>query len=178
MIDKNQIRMLRFRDEILDISHLEAKYKLKLPPIYRSFITVFHNDIEGNYLYSTKEGFVTSFVQYILSNEIKDSYSDDDDFLALESFKTPEELLRFGYEIQRWEEDKAYIANHSFGGGLRVGIGQHNADEIYFEDEKLADNIFEFLQNLIPIINEFSFPNLELNKIVKRIDRDVWEELE
>lgn len=40
MINKNQVQALVFRDEILDISHLEEKYQQKTPPIYRSFITV------------------------------------------------------------------------------------------------------------------------------------------
>ena len=177
MIDKNRIQILTFRDEILDISELEEEYQVKLPPIYRSFLTVFVSDIGANYLYSKEDGHVTSFVNYIYLDEEKDEYTEDDDILSFMYFKKPEKLFKEGKDGDEWEDDSVYIAVHGYGGGLKLGMAEHNRDVIYLEETKLAENIFEFLHKIVPIVNEDSFPDLDLDKIVKKINKRDWEEI-
>jgi len=181
IIDKNLVKFLQFRDTVLDISDLEKKYKRKLPPIFKAFITVFEPHLAPiGFKHSKVEGF-NSFVYPIYPEEEKDYYDRDDDSLSLEGFLDPETILKFEAEYAGWEGDVLYIAKHSYHGGLMVGIKEHNADKIFhssttMEIDYIAENIFEFLQKMQLVKEEHYLPEftIDTNTLYRNWHENFW----
>ncbi len=178
--DKNILRFLQFRDKVLDIDHLEEKYQIKLPPIFRSFITVFKPYFAHiKYKRKDKEEF-GSFVVPLYTQMEKENYSSDDDELAFESFKEVEQILSFLPSNEEHLEGYLFIANHGYWGGLLVGIGEENKDKIFWNSDDttihyMAENIFELLQKFQLVKYHFiEQPLVDENKLYKLWGEDFW----
>ncbi|WGK66190.1 SMI1/KNR4 family protein [Croceiramulus getboli] len=179
MIDKNLVRFLQFRDEIKDIAFLEEKYGFKLPPIFRSFIAVFkpyfaHIKVKK----ISQEGFQSFVVPFYSSQDLKE-YTSDDDELAFESFKEAEDLFSFEPSNKGYLEDLVFISNHGYGGGLLVGIGEHNKDQIYHNADStvikfMANNIFELIHKMELIQFDFETPSIDTSRLYKNWGEDFW----
>ncbi len=179
IFDKNIFRFLQFRETILDINHLENKYQITLPPIYRSFITVFQPCFAHiKYKFNNKEGY-GSFVVPIYSSIEKDSYTSDDDEFSFDFFKEPEEVLSFQRSNEGYLKDFLFIANHGYSGGLLVGIGESNKDKIFHNTdssiiEYIAENIFELIQKMHLAKYDFESPPIDEKNLYKNWGEDFW----
>lgn len=178
MINKNLLPFLQFRDQILDISALENQYGISLPPIYKSFISVFKPFFFHHAVKKT-DGRLVSFLALVYSSKELIEYSIDDDELALESFKEVEEVLSFEPSNKGYLTDYLYIANHGYAGGLLVGIGKKNKDQIFHSldntiIEFVADNIYQVLQKIHLVEFNFEEP-IDLSKVYKKWGDKYWE---
>lgn len=180
-IDKNMLNFLQFRDEILNIDELEAKNNIKLPPVYKAFITTFkaHFPNFQFQLEEDKEKVNVIFPKYFSGTSIQE-FSIDDNSICPIIFKEPEELLNFDKDDMwgGWEGDIIFIADHSYWGGLMLGIKEHNADKIYHQDggptKLIANNIFEFLKDIYYVEDTDDFPNLDLSNLYRNWDERFW----
>lgn len=182
MFDKNIIRFLQFRESIIDTKPLEEKYGISLPPIYRSFISVFKPYFAHQKVMKSTGGF-QSFVVPFYSSVQMESYSSDDDEFAFESFKEVEEVLTFSRSNQGHLKDLLFIANHGYSGGLLVGIGEENQDKIYHNTDSpvvnfIAENIYEVISKIGLIQYDFETPPIETNKLYKNWGEDFWRNKE
>ena len=165
-MNKNNLRFLQFRDSIIDVSKLEEESGILLPPIFKSFITVFkpyfaHHQISHN------NGELSSFIMPIYCSSELEEYSIDDDELSFESFKEIEDLFSFERSNTGYLEGYMFIANHGFSGGLLVGIHNDNMDKIYMNTDSkdiipVCENVFELIQKMQLV--EFSFDDVEIEK--------------
>lgn len=179
MIDKNLIRFLQFRDKVLNINNLEQDYGIELPPIYRSFITVFkpyfaHHKIKK----SNEEGYKSFIIPFYSSLELNE-YTSDDDELAFESFKEVEELLSFEPSNKGHLKDLLFISNHGYGGGLLVGIGENNKDQIFHNTDSttvqfMANNIFELIHKIGLVQYDFDPPSIDTSNLYRKWGEDFW----
>ena len=180
-IDKNTLNFLQFRDEILNIEELEAKSNIKLPPIYRAFITTFKAYFPNFQfdLGESEEKVNLIFPKYF-SGSSKQEFSINDNSICPMDFKEPEELLLFDHDDMwaGWEGDIIFIANHSYWGGLMLGIKDHNADKIYHQDggptKLIANNIFEFLKDVYYVEDSDDYPNVDLSKLYRNWNENFW----
>jgi hypothetical protein len=177
--DKNILKFLQFRDKVLDIKELEDKYQIKLPPIYRSFITVF-KPCFGHIKYKRKEseGF-GSFVIPMYSSIEKENYTSDDDELSFDFFKEADEMLSWPPSNEGYLKDYLFIGNHGYSGGLLVGIGEENQDKIFHNTDNIiisyiAENIFELLQKFRLTKYDFDTPSIDETKLYKLWGEDFW----
>lgn len=180
MIDKNLVRFLQFRDKVLDVSSLEEKYGIKLPPIYRSFISVFKPYFAHHKVRKTnQEGYQSFIIPFYSSLELAE-YTSDDDELALESFKEVEELFSFEPSNKGHLTDLLFIANHGYGGGLLVGIGENNKDQIFHNADStvvnfMANNIFELIHKIGLVQYDFETPPIDTSSLYKNWGEDFWQ---
>lgn len=177
MIDKNLFRFLQFRDTIVDIRPLEEKHGITLPPIYRTFISVFKPNFADHKV--KMNGDFRSFLVPFYSSLNLNEYSSEDDEMALENFKRPEEALTFLRSKEDYVKDYLFIANHGYAGGLLVGIADHNQDQIFHsvdteEIEFIAGNIFEFLHRMQLVQFDFEAPSVNTSKLYKKWGEDFW----
>lgn len=180
-IDKNTLNFLQFRDEILNIEVLEAENHITLPPIYRAFITTFKAHFPNFQFGIGKEEEKVNliFPKYFYGTS-KQEFSIDDNSICPMNFKEPEELLSFDRDDMwaGWEGDIIFIADHSYWGGLMLGISKHNADKIYHQDggptKLIANNIFEFLKDIYYVADRDDFPNLQLSNLYRNWGEKFW----
>lgn len=179
MIDKNLVRFLQFRDNVLDITSLEEQYGIQLPPIYRSFISVFKPGFAHIKAKKTdREGYL-SFLFPIYSSYELEEYTIDDDELGLESFKEVEEVFDFPPSNEGYLKGYLFIANHGFFGGLLVGIEEENKDKIFLSTDStvitfMANNIFEFIQKIKLVEYNFDTPGVDTSRLYKNWGEDFW----
>lgn len=178
--DKNILRFLQFRESVLDISELEEKHEIKLPPIYRSFITVFKPYFAHiKYKFTDRDGF-GSFVVPIYSSQVKNIYSHSDDELAFESFRNITQLFSCPRSNQGYLKDYLLIASHGYAGGLLLGIGKENSDQIFHTAdttviEPMANNIFELIQKFQLVDYHFiEQPKVDEQQLYKLWGEDFW----
>lgn len=185
LVNKNLIPFLQFREQILDISMLEDKYGVILPPIYRSFICTFHPFFAHIKLKNTEEknaeqNEFKNFVSVIYTQEDKEHYTIDDDTLCLDNFLEPEEVLEFTQRpYNAWQGDVLFIGQHGYWGGLMLGIGEENADKIYHYDSSaemkyMAENIFVLIQKMQIVKSSFAPNNLNVDQLYKNWGEDFW----
>jgi hypothetical protein len=165
-MDKNNLRFLQFRDTLLNVSSLEERAGIQLPPIYKSFITTFKPYFAHHRIKMNEDEFSSFIVPIYCSFEL-DEYSIDDDELSLESFKEVDELFSFERSNKDYLEGYIFIANHGFSGGLLLGISSDNSDKIYLNTDSkeityLCDNIFQLLHKIRLV--EFSFDDIIIDK--------------
>ena len=163
MIIKNYIKILEYREEILDTKPMETKYGIRLPPVFKSFYSVYKPYFLVEKYKSSNNGEHIQFTKLIYSSQKSDSYTHDDDEFALDSFKELEELLTFEPSNKGHLKDLLFIGNHGYFGGLLVGIGEDNADKIYMNIGPkpvifIAENIFELIHKMVVIHTEFDEP--------------------
>jgi hypothetical protein len=131
MISKNTLKVLEFREEILDTEPMEIKHGIKLPPIFKSFYSVFKPYFSVEYYISPKNNKSTQFTRVIYSSLKLDSYTIEEDEFAFDSFKELEEMLTFEPNNKDHLKELLFISNHGCWGGLMVGIGAQNNDKIF-----------------------------------------------
>lgn len=174
--------LLLFRDEKIEIEEFEKTSNLILPPIYKSFISVFKPYFGFKNCLDESDSIVKSFTTHIYSSKEKDIYEIDDDELAFESFIDINELSQN-------ENQKSYIENfdlmpisyHGHAGSLLVGLEKNNLDKIYymmdtFEFKFLANNIFELLSKFRLVTVNYNFENLDTTKLYKNWDENFWRQ--
>ena len=179
MIDKNLFRFLQFRDEVLDLTSLEEEYGIQLPPVYRSFISVFkpyfaHHKIKKG----DGEDYQSFIVPFYSSIELTE-YTSDDDELALESFKEVDELFSFEPSNKGYLTDLLFIANHGYAGGLLLGIGEGNQDQIFHSADStnvnfMANNIFELIHKIGLVQYDFDTPPVQTDRLYTNWGEDFW----
>lgn len=179
MIDKNLHRFLQFRDEIIDVATYESNYGIVLPPIYKSFISVFKPYFAHQKIKTSEEGNYQSFIVPIYTSVPSESMCSDDDELAFESFKEVDELFTFEPSNKGYLTDLLFIANHGYSGGLLLGIGAHNKDQIFHVTDStvvnfMANNIFELIHKFALIQYDFDTPHVDTNKLYKNWGEEFW----
>ena len=178
LFEKNHFPFLQFRETVLDTAPLEEKYGITLPPIYRSFISVFKPFLAERVVgdENTKIGFAIP----LYSSKEAGSVTEDDDEMAFESFKDLEDVLSFPRSNEDYLKGYLFIANHGYSGGLLVGIGEDNMDKIYHNTDSeiityKADNIFEILHKMHLVKYDFpSYPKVDTNRLYKNFGEDFW----
>ncbi len=179
-IDTNLFNFLQFRDKILQIDDLETLYGLKLPPVYRAFITTYLPYFSN--IQFEDSGSKNNFIYAMYPTEFgKEEYTIDDNSICPEYFKEPKELLDIDEDdmYDGWNGNLIFIAEHSYYGGLMLGIKEHNADKIYHRTDSseitfVANNIFEFLQGVQYVQIPYDFPNLKLSELYRKWDEKFW----
>ena len=180
-IEKNMFNFLQFRDEILNIDNIEADYNIKLPPIYRAFITTFKPYFNSFKIDDGIDGDKFEFISpKYFSGSSKQEFSIDDNSICPMEFKEPHKLLNVSKNQMwaGWEGDIIFIAEHSYYGGLMLGIKENNADKIYHNDGGsttfIANNIFEFLKGIYYVKDTDEFPELKLSDLYRNWDEKLW----
>ena len=79
MIDKNLVRFLQFRKQVIDTLPLEEKYGIKLPPIYKSFISVFNPCLAFIKVKRKNDDGFQGFVYPFYASSVLETYTYDDD---------------------------------------------------------------------------------------------------
>jgi len=181
-IDKNLFRFLQFREKVLDVSFVEETYGVKLPPIYRSFISVFKPEFAFIKIKRPNEDY-QGFIYPCYSTKVKETYTMDDDELMFSHFRSPEELFVYGQSNVDHLKGYCLIAEHSYAGGLLVGIGEHNQDQIFHIADSadisfMENNIFELIHrmglvhdNMDPPLDP---PLVDTSKLYKNWGEDFW----
>lgn len=149
-MQKESADYLFFRRNAKELSKLEDKFGLLIPPIYRSFISVFET-INGDVVRLQSDELVTLSYYRFLDEAGKD--------LAFEGFMDIEDSIENRNNTEEWVENKAMpISNHSHGGTIVIGYSPKNMDKIFFEHdeglEPIADNIYTFLKDLDFVVNQ------------------------
>lgn len=178
MIDKNIVRYLQFRDTVLDTDPLEVKYGIALPPIYRSFISVFKPYFAHLKIKKDNNGY-RSFVVPLYSSLKLEEYTIDNDELSFDSFMELEKVLKLHSRNPRFLEEYLFIAEQGYSDGLMLGIGQENQDKIYHNNdtespEFFANNIFEFLSDMKLVHYDFDEAPVDTSKLYKNWGEDFW----
>jgi|GEM_PF-2502234 len=180
ILDKNILRFLQFRQKIINVKELEEQYQINLPPIYKSFITVFKPHFAHiKYKHRQQQGF-GSFIVPLYSSIEKENYSIDDDEFAFESFKEIDEVFSFPRSNKGYLKGYLFIAHHGYSGGLLVGIEEHNKDKIYHNTdstviEYIAENIFELIQRIQLVKYHFrEYPEVNEADLYKLWGEDFW----
>ena len=158
---------------------MEEKYGIILPPIYKSFISVFKPYFAHQKVKKINKDEYQSFIVPIYSSLELENYTSDDDELALESFKEVDELLTFERSNIGYLKDLLFIANHGYDGGLLVGIGEQNKDQIFHNADStiiefMANNIFELIHHIGLVQHDFETPPIETSKLYKNWGEDFW----
>lgn len=166
------------------IMELETLYNIKLPSSYRLFCGLFEL---GKFRYEmyTENGDVNnlSYCSQIYykpkglgENNIGITGIDDIDSV----FEKRKNLI--GYGQGDTERELLRIADIGRGGGIFVGIGKNNLDDIILhvwdEDpgyEKLADNIWEFISDIVlEPLSEDEYPEIAYSRLYKNWGEDFW----
>ena len=179
IIDKNTLRFLQFRDEVLDVSSHEEKYGIILPPIYKSFLSVFLPYFAHHKVKISENEEFQSFLIPFYSSETSDGMTSDDDELSLDYFRDVNELFSDPRSNKEHLKDLLFIAHHGYSGGLLVGIGEENEDKIYHNTDTtvvtfVANNIFEFLQKCQLAKYDFEEPPIETSKLFRNWGENFW----
>jgi len=179
MIDKNLLKILHFREEVLDTESIEKKYGVTLPPIFKAFYSVFKPYFRVEKYININSSEPISFTNLIYSSLNLDSYTYEHDEFAFESFKELEDLLTFPPSDKTYLKDLLFIANHGYWGGLMVGIGVDNYDKIYHNSNSkvvtfLANNIFELIQKMVVVQEEIDEPFIDTSKLYKKWGENFW----
>jgi len=178
--EKNIHGFLQFRKTAIDISELEDRFGLQLPPIYKSFITNFlpffkYHKIRLN---NGAGGFHAILAPcYNRTNE--SPLSIDDDELSFESFKEVDEMLDFNASHTRKPEGMLFIANHGYSGGLLLGIDESNRDCIYHKAEGgdivfEANNVFDIVRRLTYVEDQLGPVEVNSKQLYKNWGEDFW----
>lgn len=159
---------LKFRDTPLKFEDSEQEFDLKLPPIYKSFMSNF----EGIYgdIIRNQEGELETLSYYQYVNK-------DGNDILFEDFLEIEKVFENHRNSDTWVANGVIpISSHSHGGTILVGYHISNMDKLYFEYDRglelIEQDIFSFLGNLIFISES------DDNKIVKKWGQDYWEKIE
>lgn len=142
----NNASFLIIRKTNIDISVLEEKYRLQLPPIYKSFIQCFE-DVLGS-AYKDKEGelHTLSYFKYYAK---KLDYED----LMFTGFMDVKEVFKNHKNTDTWVKNGLIpISEHDHGGVILVGIKENNLDKLFFEYSNgiqyIEKDIYSFVTNL------------------------------
>ena len=181
-IRKNLINFLEFRKEVLKIDDIASNDSLQLPPVYKSFITVFEPYLKYDRFDLGKghEKVDLIFPKYFRGNG-QQKFTISDKSICPLDFKEVEELLEIDESDmwEGWKGDLIFIANHSHYGGLMLGVKEYNADKIFYSDGNdapkfVADHIFEFLNRIYFVLFTDQYPDLEVSDLYKRWGEDLW----
>ncbi|MCE7990575.1 MAG: hypothetical protein HEP71_01290 [Roseivirga sp.] len=172
--------LLLFRENIIDSQEFEELNKLRLPPVYKSFATVFKPYFGFTTCLDESDSIKKDFMTHIFCSLEKAKYQIDDDELSFEQFIDLEDLLK--YDSQRYYLEKfglMPISKHGHSGSLFVGMKKDNLDQIYYaldthEFSFMADNIFELLSNFRLVTVNYDFETLDENKLYQNWREDFW----
>ncbi len=179
MIDKNTLKVLEFRETILETESLEIKYGIKLPPIFKSFYTVFQPYFLMEKYKASKGEEFKQFTKLIYSSLELETYTHEEDEFGLDSFKDLEEMLSFEPSNKDHLKDLLFIGNHGYWGGIMVGIGSNNADKIFSNTgpkpvKYVANNIFELIHKMVIVHDEIDEPWIDKSKLYKNWGEQYW----
>ena len=179
MIDKNLINVLLFRKEVLNMERYEEEYGIILPPIFKSFYSVFEPYFGAEKYMVENSSEAIFFTSAIYSSLALESYTFENDEFAFQSFKGLPELFTFEPSNKDFAKDMLFIADHGYWGGLMVGIGEQNRDKIFHSSGTkvvtfLADNIFELIQKMVVVQYEIDEPWINTKKLYKNWDENFW----
>ena len=159
-------RALKFSDEIPDLSKLEIEFNMKIPPVYKSFISNFKG-IRGDIIKLNAEAELQTLTYYVY---IKDGID-----TLFEGFMKIGDSLKWRKNSDSWIENNVMpIGQHSHGGCILVGVNSDNSDKIYYEHdsgvEPIESNIYSFLRNLEFVLVD----NYKLETIFKNWGDEFW----
>lgn len=137
---------LKFREVSIDLSILEEKYSLKLPPKFKSFVQNFEGVLGDVYLNWHGDLQTFSYCKYY-------AHKLDNEDLQFTGFMQIEEVFESFTSSDSWIENGLIpISEHDHGGCILVGIREENQDKLYFEYsngiEYIEVDIFSFIKNL------------------------------
>lgn len=180
MLNKNLNKFLQFRESPVDVTAIEKENNCSLPPVYRSFVTVFKPYFGNITFLNSETNEVHDFVAHIYSNLEKSEYTIDDDELALEEFIDAHELFSNSTSKNYVENHGVLpISHHGYAASLVVGVNEQNQDLIYLmtdstELKLLANNIFELLTKIHIVTVNYDFPDLDTSKFYRDFGEDFW----
>ena len=167
-IKKRFADFLEFRKSEINIEDLEKQYNCLLPPIYRSFVSTFE-DVLGDVYITQKEELKT--LTYFRYKSATLSFEE----ILLEDFMKIEAVFECHRNNDFWIENEVFpITLHSHGGGIVVGAGSSNLDQLFFEHDSglvwIEENIFSLIKNL-----EFvQIPDINFKSVYKIWGEDYW----
>ena len=180
LFEKNHFPFLQFRDTVLDTAPLEEKYGITLPPIYRSFISVFKPFL-GQVVVKLDDGTIRGIGYPFYSKTAKEMLTDDHEELALEGFMSVEEVLSYPRSNEDYLEGYLFIANHGYAGGLLLGITGENRDKIFHNTDTtiityMAENIFELIQRMHLMTSHLPWykPHIEPVTLYQNFGEGFW----
>lgn len=171
LIQYKDARFLELRETILETEELERIYGIKIPPIYKSFVSVFQN-LKGESFIDFKDGKPKTLGHYVY---LKDGESD----IMLDGFMAIEDSLKFRNNADTWVENNVMpIGHHPHGGVLMIGFSEENLDKVFFEHEQgveyLESNILVFISKIkFKLVSE-----VDLNEIIKGWSEEHWRKKE
>ena len=199
-MSKRKFPILEFRDNRIDMEEIEKELGIKLPPIYRTFISNFEPEPKKQYAYlkrSEKEKLFidTDYRQLTTlgySRSDKKVIAEEDDELGFLSFKTIDTLLEFCIPEEDDMQNMIFISEHESSDSLLVGIGSQNEDIVYLyselNEEKpveiIANNIFDFLSQCQIVENHLHqnqyehIRKIESKNLYKNWADDFWRIME
>lgn len=164
-----QLLKTKKRSEVITLNSLEEKYGMTLPPIYKLFAQTF--ELTGSDEMSEKY-FDSRHDDYYYCSTIV--YEPEPDTILFGGFHYVENALKFQTYDEDWIEGGYLPISNGTYRGIVLGIKKGIEDQVFFDEmdsnprfRKIADNIFEFVQNLVSypmdegLLNEgVSFSNL------------------
>lgn len=151
---KRGFELLKTRSlkDAVDISSLEEKYRIKLPPLYRLFCETFHlgddSILTDKYMNPmNKNDFrYCTFYSYVKDREVR-----------FAGFNSLENALQYSTNTDEWIENKYIPIGHvGFNGAILLGTTESECDKIILQNfdthpeyKILADDIFQFVRELV-----------------------------
>jgi hypothetical protein len=168
--------------EQIDISALETKYSIYLPPVYKLFASTFHL---GSDNFRLDQFYHPEYKDYYACGYTEYTPLHDSRPLLITHFESLEELFpiwEYSKEEKEWTDFKFLrIADIGVGGGLFLGTQGDMADCIYRvvwdwdEDyEKITNNIFEFVRGLELVEDESYLYGFRYSQLFKNWGDEFW----
>jgi hypothetical protein len=183
-IMKKGFELLKKKTTIFNISELEQQYDVNWPPLFKLFLNyfdIFGECYAGEVVYKKKINHMSSLVSVAFKPSI---YS-----LDISPMPYADNLPAL---FESWRNDMSELEWTDYGfvriftvglGAIFVGTRDQNKDAIYrvlwhkTAPEKLADNIFEFIDGLEALpIDEYFFNNygFKVNQLYKNWGEDFY----
>lgn len=173
-----QLFKTKKRSEVITLNSLEEKYEITLPPIYKLFAQTF--ELTGSDEMSEKY-FDLRYDDYYYCSTVV--YEPEPDIILFGGFNSVENALKFQANDEAWgEEGYLPISSWTYR-GIVLGIKEGIKDQVFFDEmdsnprfRKIADNIFEFVQNLVfhPMDEELLNEGISFSNLYKTWGEDFW----
>ena len=183
MIRGFEILKTATRSQEQEIKDLESKLGFELPCIFRTFMNCFElgdSNLNWQEFLNPKNGYLypSGSIKYEPLEDKRDLYFNGlygaDELLSdwNNYSKSSMEYQEFGF---------LRIGDIGVGGGLFLGLKESNREKIFRvvwdwdEDyELLADNILDFIRNLIFVEDESNMEDYTYTQLYKNWDEDFW----
>lgn len=181
MLDKTNFSLFKFRAEALNLSPMEKKYNITLPPLYKIFLEVYSDEsMYPNVKRLLSNGTIQPFAR-IEYYSLKDPINIRGEY-AFEKFYSPETAFKMAVGLKgHWYDDEGYmhIAEHGWGTGFAVGVKEHNLDKIFYIPDTeeaffLEDNIFKFISKFEICCRIDQLKEVDTKKLYKNYGETFW----